>query len=132
MYIPLLSSNHPGDATLKRYGLFEGHSSSSRANRSATTITIDHLLTVGGSLLKRQFSENGTENANIRTGVILGVVLGLALIALCVFCFFYGTSIRFRRKKRKHHHHRYKSSSSKSSKSSVGPPPPDGDPAGGG
>jgi hypothetical protein len=131
MYIPLLSSNHPGDANLVRYRRFEEPLSPSRDNRLTTTIADDHLLTVGERLFKRQFSEDGTENANIRTGVIIGVVLGLALIALCVFCFFYGTSIRFRRKK-KHHHHRYKSSSSKSSKSSDGPPPPDGDPAGGG
>ncbi|KFH42591.1 hypothetical protein ACRE_066830 [Hapsidospora chrysogenum ATCC 11550] len=81
-------------------------------------------------LLPRQFSPNGTENANIRTGIVVGVVLGVFLISVLTFCWFYRYSIRFTyRKKRRHGHKSGSSKSSKSSRSSDGGAPPEaGDP----
>lgn len=88
-------------------------------------------------LSRRQFSDNGTENANIRTGIILGCVLGGFFVGLVAFCCLYRKSILLtyqRRRKRGHHghhgaryHQRKKSTSSKSSKNSG--PPPEGKPA---
>ncbi|KAI6780098.1 uncharacterized protein J7T54_004230 [Emericellopsis cladophorae] len=41
------------------------------------------------TVLSRQFSENGTRNANIRTGLIVGIVLGVALVGFAVFFWYY-------------------------------------------
>lgn len=79
-------------------------------------------------LSRRQFSDDGTENANIRTGVIVGVILGLFLIGIIVFLYWYRSSIRFTYRKKKGHRRSGSSNRSKSSKSSKssdrGPPEP--------
>src|SRR5688572_13567872 len=68
--------------------------------------------------LRRQFSDNASKNADIRTGIIVGVVLGVALISFFAFLWIYRFSIdRMARKKRRKHRPR-SGSSSKSSKSS--------------
>ncbi|CAG9991237.1 unnamed protein product, partial [Clonostachys byssicola] len=43
---------------------------------------------------RRQFSEDGTKNANIRTGLIVGLVLAVFLIGVCLFCFMYRYTIQ--------------------------------------
>lgn len=80
-------------------------------------------------LRQRQFSDNASKNADIRTGIIVGVVLGVALIAFVAFVWVYRASLdRMARRKKKKGHRPRSGSSSKSSKSSkssdAGAPPP--------
>ncbi|KAH8178758.1 hypothetical protein LIA77_00277 [Sarocladium implicatum] len=113
------------------------------ADKEAPSLLLRHLPSsvvrdVEGPLLslKRQFSDNASKNADIRTGIIVGVVLGVALLGIIAFLWVYRFSIdRMARRKRRHHGHGHRprpSSSSKSSKSSKSsdagaPPPPPGD-----
>ncbi|CAG9941477.1 unnamed protein product [Clonostachys rosea f. rosea IK726] len=91
MYIPL---SLPPLRSLAPYKRHDPGKRDQSQKQNPERHSLHEIASIQSAVKRRQFSEDGTKNANIRTGLIVGLVLAFFLIGVCLFCFMYRYTIQ--------------------------------------